>query len=101
MKDQHEEWVMELIRLDIAEAKELMEEASIEEVDTPTGRKEVEIAWEEGHDFNIEEGVAVGVYRDDGVYHIDWADERERTTVQAGDIVTFEEGDYYTDEMDE
>lgn len=63
MTDQREEWVKELVRLDIAKTKELIEEAT------------------------VEEGVAIGVYYTDDVYHIDWV-EGGRTTVERSKYLT-------------
>lgn len=99
------------VEADVEQFKRLVEDASVEFVETPTGRKDVEIAYEDSSDKFIEEdGTAVGVYWEysdavglDGepepaieVVHIDWADERARTSVKWDDVVTFEESEYYS-----
>jgi hypothetical protein len=73
--------------------------SEIEEVDEPTGRKKVEIAWEDTNGFHVKEGEAVGVFGDRiNYYEIHWVDG-EVTTVDIDDIVTFEESEYYTKEF--
>ena len=102
----------EKVEQDIEEFKNLVEGADVEEVDTPSGRKDVEIAWEDDEGFHVEEGEAVGVYREysDAVgldddaggeprtaiecYHVDWSDERGRTTIHEDELVDLDEGEW-------
>jgi len=82
---------------EIEQMKEVVENATVEEVDAPSGRKDVEVAYtdEEG-EFHVEEGTAIGVYREQKtVFHIDWADERGRTTVTEDELESLEEGDWF------
>jgi len=62
----------------------------------------VEIAFERDGDWKLEEGQAYGVYRDydEDVIHIDWTDERERTTIDMDNILDMTESDYYEDLSD-
>ena len=88
---------------DIASFQAAVIGASIEEVDEPTGRKDVEIAWEDSDGFHVEEGEAIGVYREFSdakllteqpelqQVHIDWQ-EGGRTTVKQDELVDLEEG---------
>lgn len=87
-------------RAEIATLKRLVENATVEVVDEPTGRKDVEIAWTDSDGFHVEEGTALGVYYDGERasperVHVDWEDG-SRTTVEQEDIETLEEGEYYT-----
>lgn len=88
---------------DIIEAKNVIENASVETVETPDSRKDVEIAWIVGDEFYTQRGTAVGVYHEPHrgnaeTIHIDWADDRDRTSVETDSIVTFTESEYYTEE---
>ena len=81
--------------------------APVEEVDEPTGRKRVEIVWEDKNGFHVKKGEAIGVYREYSdatglsgeprtaieCYHVDWTDG-ERTTVQQDELVDLEEGEW-------
>lgn len=92
---------------EIERFKSLVKHASVEEVDTPTGRKTVEIAYTDNN-FIVESGKAVGVYiepdrRNPYIVKIDWDDgspdqapDKERTEVLWENIKTFEESDYQT-----
>lgn len=93
-----DEWHRKCLDADIAHFQTIVDTAPVVRVDEPTGRKDVEIAWEDSDGFHSEDGVAVAVYRDgDGTLKIDWTDERNRTIVQKDDIHTLEEGEYYTE----
>lgn len=70
-------------------------------VDTPTGRKNVSISWNDEDGFHSKDDVAIGVYRtsdednlDRNRVVIDWTDGT-RTSVERDDIITFDEGEYY------
>lgn len=89
-------WGKERVRADIESFKAALIGAEIEEVDEPTGRKQVEIAWEDEDGFHTESGESYGVYRDNDVYHVDWTDDRDRTTVTSDQLVTLEESDWYS-----
>lgn len=95
-------WAKLQAESDIAIFKNAVEDASIEEVGAPTGWKEVEIAWEDDDGFHVEDGEAVGVYRDlvDGeyIFRVDWCDERNRTTVHSDELVELSESGWYTDD---
>lgn len=82
------------VRQDIAAFKSAVVDAEIKEVETPTSRKQVEIAWEDARGFHVEEGEAIGVYREPPLIHIDWS-EGGRTTIERDKIVDIEEGDWY------
>lgn len=90
----------EKVNQDIEEFKRVVQNADVVvEVDKPTGRKNVEIAWENENGFHTREGEAYGVYRDgDNTINIDWTGCSEksdkRTTVQKDNIVTLEEGEW-------
>lgn len=95
-----DEWQKTRMEADIAEFKNMVEDAPVEEVDSPYGRKDIEIAFERYDSFHVEEGVAVGVYYEPGreqpeVVHIDWQDSRERLTVAMHNVVDITEGEYY------
>lgn len=88
------------VEADAMQFARLAEDASVEVVDTPPGRKHAEIAASTEDGFTHKEGEAVGVYhepnrRSTEVVHIDWV-EGERTSVAWDNVVTFEEGGYYT-----
>ena len=91
-----EEWAKTKAESDIERMKAVVEDATVEEVETPTGRKDVEVAFEnEDGEFVVEEGQAIGVYRErKTVLHIDWA-EGGRTSIEQDDIIDMVEGDYY------
>jgi hypothetical protein len=107
MKD----WGKTRAEADIAQFKNAVEDATIEEVNEPAGKKDVEIGYNKEQTYVIEKGKAVGVYyeySDDvglddehepaiEVVHIDWTDERNRTSVKFEDINVLEEGEYYTE----
>lgn len=91
---------------DIEQAKRLMENASVEEVDTPAGRKDVEVAFERDDRFHVEEGKAIGVYYEPNRVnaervHIDWADDRGRLAIEMDNILDMTESDYYTEDLSE
>lgn len=88
------------VEADIEQFRGLAQEADIKEVAVPPGRKDVEIAWTDSDGFHIEEGVAVGVYFDPGrleteTVHIDWEDERDRTSAKWENVSTLIESEYY------
>lgn len=98
MKD----WGKRRAEADIAQFKNAVEDAKIEEVDEPAGEKEVEIGYNKEQSYVIEKGKAVGVYYEPNrqyakTVHIDWVDERNRTSVKFEDINVLEEGEYYTE----
>lgn len=95
-------WAKTRAEADIAQFKTVVEDATVEDVDEPTGTKNVEIAYNTEQDFIIMSGEAVGVYYEPSrlnakTVHIDWADDRARTTAQIKDVTTLEESEYYTD----
>jgi len=97
-----EEWATRKLEAEIAEFQNLVEDATVAEVDEPTGRKEVEIAWEDEDGFHSKEGEAFGVYRqytdtrEASSYTVDWVDG-SRTIASADSIVTLQESEYYTE----
>ena len=99
-----DKWAKRQASADIATFIATVDEADIRDVDEPTGRKEVTVAYEDGREFIVEEGEAHGVYRERSGgtlirLHIDWVeDEKEtqgRTTIEAADLVDLEEGEYF------
>jgi len=95
-----EQWQKTRAEADIAQFKNAVEDASVESVDVPAGRKDVEVAFERDDRFHVEEGVAIGVYYEPGRrnpvrVHIDWADERDRLSLLMEDIIDMTESDYY------
>lgn len=107
----HKEAAKNQVEADIEQMKRAVENATVEEVDTPSGRKDVEIAWmEESEDsvqFRHKEGPARGVYFEPGRMnpvrvHIDWTEDApehwpDRTTAEWENVETFEESDYYVE----
>lgn len=109
--DPHAEAAKHQVEAEIAHLKGVVEDATIEEVDVPDGRKDVEIAFSNAEQgFQHLEGTAIGVYFEPGrlnphEVHIDWlqspagSDEegrpQGRTSVKWENIDTFEESDYY------
>lgn len=101
------DWIKRKIESDISEFKRLIEDAEVEHVDTPSARIDVSVVWEDSSGFHKESGTAIGVYRDmserkrDGSLlqriHIDWDDDRGRTTIEAENLKHIEEGDWYFD----
>lgn len=94
-----DEWQKTRAEADIAQFKNTVEDATVEEVETPSSRKDVEVAFEQDGEFHVEEGVAIGVYYEPGrgqpeVVHIDWQDG-ERLTLLEENIVDMVEGEYY------
>lgn len=91
-----DDWAKTQAEVDISQFKRLVEDAPIEDVDVPAGRKEVEIAWtNSAGEFTTKDGLAIGVYRDrDGLIQIDWVDEDEATVVKTENINYFEESQY-------
>ena len=96
-----DDWAKTQAEAEIAQVKNAIEDASVETVETPSGRKDVEVAYDDGREFIVEEGAAIGVYfqpsraRPSRV-HIDWEDDqRGRTTVKWHNVVDFEESEYY------
>lgn len=86
----------------IEQFKSVVESATVEDVDEPTGRKDVSIAYQASYGFEVESGEAVGVYYephrgDPETIHIDWSDN-DRTSVHIDDIAILDEGEYYTPE---
>jgi hypothetical protein len=101
-KQKMSDWGKTQAEVGISEFKRVVDDASVETVETPAGRKEVEIAYQASYGFEVESGTAVGVYYEPGrlnpeTVHIDWADDGNRTTVQFDDIETLDEGEYYTE----
>jgi hypothetical protein len=87
----------------IYRAKRAIEGADVASVESPSGRKDVEVAYQASYGFEVEQGQAVGVYFEPDratpeVVHIDWADGRDRSSIDWGDVQTFEESDYYTED---
>lgn len=75
--------------------------AAIEEVDEPSDRKKIEIAYLASYGFEVETGEAYGIYFEPDRtsterVHIDWVNG-ERTSVEWGDVEYLKEGDYYND----
>lgn len=90
-----------LAEAQIAHFKACIADADIEHVEAPTDRKDVEIVWDDG-EFHVEQGSATGVYyepeRGDAErVHVDWSDDRDRTTVTTENLISIEESDYYID----
>jgi hypothetical protein len=92
---------------DIDSFKRHVESATVEEVDEPTGCKQVEIAFSSAEQgFRMEEGEAYGVYFEPERgsperIHVDWvtqspkgSEQKSRTTVEWEDVESFEEGEY-------
>jgi hypothetical protein len=97
-----DEWQKTRAEADIAQFKNTVEDASVETVDVPAGRKDVEIAFERDDRFHVEEGVAVGVYYEPGreqpeVVHVDWQDDRDKLTLSMDDVIDMTEGEYYVE----
>jgi len=92
-----EDWGKTQAKASIDSFKAALIGAEVEEVDEPSGRKDVEVAFERDGDWQLEEGQAYGVYRDydEECIHIDWTDERERTTIEMDNILDMTESDYY------
>lgn len=57
-------WAKRKTELEISKFKRLIEEADVEHVDTPSGRIDVTVVWENSSGFHKESGTAIGVYRD-------------------------------------
>lgn len=92
------DWGKERAEAGIASFQAAVIDADVETVETPTGRKEVEIAYQASHGFEVESGRAIGVYyepdrMDAEVVHIDWED-RERTSIPMDDVEFLDEGEY-------
>jgi len=97
------DWGKERAEAGIASFQAAVIDADVQEVDEPAGRKEVEIAYQASYGFEVESGTALGVYFEPSrmnptTVHIDWADDRERTTVAWDDVESLEEGEYYTED---
>jgi len=100
------EWQKRRMRADIVNFQNIVTETDIVEVDIPTGRKDVEVAFERNDRFHVEEGVAIGVYYEPGRMnpvrlHIDWADDRDRLTLSMESVVDMTEGEYYIEDREE
>jgi hypothetical protein len=104
-----DDWQKRCLEADIATFRNMVEDAPVEEVDVPDGRKNVTVAWQDSNGFHEREGRAIGVYRDYDEQpdplsdepqwsriHIDWeSPEGERTTIEREQLVTLDESDYY------
>lgn len=89
------------IEADIEHFKACLVDADIEDVEAPSSVKSVEIAWQDDK-FHVEQGEAFGVYHEPErgnaeTVHIDWADDRSRTTVPTEKLITLDESCYRTD----
>lgn len=90
----------ERVQASIAHFQAIVDDAPIEEVDTPTARKSVEIAFEDRNgEFVVREGEALGVYfepsRDTPErVSIDWSED-DRTSVDWQRVEYFDESEYY------
>jgi len=88
------------LHTDITQLKQAVETATVEHVDTPSGRKDVHVVYQSSHGFEIMDGRAIGVYvepsreRPERV-HIDWADQHDRTTLEWDNIEEYNESDWY------
>jgi hypothetical protein len=92
------DWGKEQAEAGIASFQAAVIDADVEEVDTPSGRKDVEIAYQTSYGFEVESGRAIGVYYEPDriaaeVVHIDWEDGG-RTSVPMDDVETLDEGEY-------
>lgn len=101
--DPFHEGLKNRVEAEIEQMKRVVQDATIEDVETPTGRKDVTIAYADDSGFQIEEGQAQGVYYEPSrqnpyVVHVDWTDDRSRTTVKWDDVETLDESEYYTAE---
>lgn len=107
----HDAWQRQRLESDIAEFQQTVENATVEEVDVPDGRKDVRVKYTDGLDTVIEEGVAIGVHREyEGqtlvCIHIDWAEGSQhegldaRTSVKRENLLDIEESDYYMEGED-
>jgi hypothetical protein len=97
-----QDWGRTLAEAGIESFKAAIIDTNVKRVDEPSGRKDVEVAFERDGDWQLEEGQAYGVYRDydDDVLHIDWTDERDRTTIEMDNILDMTESRYYEDGRD-
>lgn len=92
------EMALNQVEADIAAFKRRVESATVEEVDEPTGCKQVDLAYQASYGIEVESGEAYGVYFEPGRgsperIHVDWV-SGERTTVAWEDVESFEEGEY-------
>lgn len=91
-----ERWAKIRAEAAIANFQTMVEDADIEEVDEPTGRKEITIAYTEGRDIIEESGEVYGLYRDGETLVADWTDDRSQTVVPRDNVVDLDESEYYT-----
>ena len=91
-----DEWAKIRAEAAIANFQTMVEDAGIEEVDEPTGRKEVTISYTEGQDIIEESGEVYGLYRDGEMFVADWTDDRSQTVVPRDNVFDLDESEYYT-----
>jgi hypothetical protein len=92
------DWRKEQAAASVASFQAAVIDAAVREVDVPTGRKDVSVAYQKDGAFEAESGAAIGVYyepnrMDATVVHIDW-EQGGRTSVPMDSVESLEEGDY-------
>jgi len=102
----HDAWQRQRLESDISQFQSAAKNATVKEVDVPDGRKDVRVKYTNGLETVVEEGVAIGVYREyEGqtlvCIHIDWSKQSQheglddRTTIQRENLLDLQESDYY------